>query len=127
MIRPYLHLGRYDEAIDAVNRVTAHYQGPWTWAWRAGVYGRSGHAEEAHRELAKLEQASGPQEDRTGALLFAYLGTGQKERVIELLQRAYSEHSNAVVGLKVDPMYDPLRGDPRFQELLRKLALTPGK
>jgi hypothetical protein len=55
--------------------------------------------------------------------LIAYSGTGQKERVIELLQRASSEHSNAVVQIKVDPMYDPVRNDPRFKELLRRVGL----
>ncbi|MBV9155863.1 MAG: winged helix-turn-helix domain-containing protein [Acidobacteriaceae bacterium] len=124
MIRPYLQLGRYDEAIDALNRWAAHYQGPWMWAWKAAVYGRSGHAEEARRALAKLEQVPGP--DRTAILSIAYAGTGQKERVIQLLQRAYSEHSHVVLWLKVDPMYDLLRGDSRFQDLLRKLALAPG-
>ena len=79
------------------------------WAWKAAVYSRSGHAEEARRALVKLEQISGSRADRTPTLLMAYSGTGQKERVIELLQKAYSEHSNAVVQIKVDPMYDPIR------------------
>lgn len=72
--------------------------------------------------MAKLEQSSRSQAFRTTTLLVAYLGTGQKERVIELLQRAYSEHSNAVVQIKVDPMYDPIRSDPRFEDLLRDLG-----
>jgi hypothetical protein len=63
----------------------------------AAVYGSSGHAEEARRALVKLEQVSGSRADRTPMLLQAYSGTGQKERFIELLQKAYSEHSNAVV------------------------------
>jgi len=51
------------------------------------------------------------------------LGTGQKERVLELLQKAYLEHSNVVVQIKVDPMYDPIRSDPRFEDLLRRIGL----
>ena len=73
--------------------------------------------------LTKLEQVAGSRADRTPSLLVAYAGTGQKERVIELLQKAYSEHSNAVVQIKVDPMYDPIRNDPRFEDLLRRLGL----
>jgi hypothetical protein len=90
---------------------------------KALVYGRSGHAEEARRALAKLERISGSRADRTVTLLIAYSGTGQKERVIELLQKAYSEHSNAVTQIKVDPMYDPMRSDPRFADLVRRLRL----
>jgi TolB-like protein/DNA-binding winged helix-turn-helix (wHTH) protein/lipoprotein NlpI len=123
MIPSYLQLGRYDRAVDLINYWQARDQGPWMWAWKAAVYGRSGHPEEARRALAKLEQVSGSRADRTPVLLVAYAGTGQKERVIELLQKAYSEHSNAVVQIKVDPMYDPIRNDPRFEDLLRRLGL----
>jgi hypothetical protein len=56
-------------------------------------------------------------------LLVAYSGTGQKERVLELLRRAYSEHSNVVMQIKVDPIYDPMRSDPRFEDLLRHVGL----
>ncbi len=118
----YFQLGRYDEAIDLINRWTEP-EGTWTLAWKAAVYGRSGNAEEARRALAKLEQVSDSRADRTATLLIAYSGTGQKERVIDLLQKAYSEHSNAVVQIKVDPMYDSIRSEPRFEDLLRRVGL----
>jgi TolB-like protein/DNA-binding winged helix-turn-helix (wHTH) protein/Flp pilus assembly protein TadD len=127
MIPSYLQLGRYDEAINVVNRWAERGEGPWTWAWKAVIYHRSGHAEEARRALAKLEQVSGSRADRTTTLLIAYSGTGQKERAIELLERAYSEHSNAVVQMKVDPMYDPMRSDPRFEDLLRRVGLEQSR
>jgi TolB-like protein/DNA-binding winged helix-turn-helix (wHTH) protein/Flp pilus assembly protein TadD len=123
MIPSYLQLGRYDEAGDEIKRSEARDQGRWVWAWKAAMYGRSGHPEEARRALAKLEQISRSRTDRTAALLIAYSGTGQKDRVIELLQQAYSEHSNAITTIKVDPMYDPFRSDPRFQDLLRRVGL----
>jgi TolB-like protein/DNA-binding winged helix-turn-helix (wHTH) protein/Flp pilus assembly protein TadD len=123
MIPDYLQLGRYDEAVEGINRWATRDEGPEMWAWKAAVYSRSGHAEEADRALAKLEQIAGSRSDGTATLLIAYSGTGQKERVIELLQSAYSEHSNAVVQIKVDPMYDPIRSDPRFRDLLRRIGL----
>jgi hypothetical protein len=93
------------------------------WAWEAAVYGRSGHLEEARRAVAKLEQVPDSLPDRIATLLVAYCGTGQKERIIELLQKAYSEHSNAVLKIKVQPMYDPVRSDPRFEDLVRRVGL----
>ena len=122
MIPVYLQLGRYDEAVDGLNRWAARDQGAWMWAYKAVAYSRSGHPAEADRALAKLEQISSSRADRTASLLIAYSGTGQKERVIELLQKAYSEHSNAVVQIKVDPMYDPIRSDPRFEDFMRRLG-----
>src|SRR5579862_4000391 len=112
----YLQLGRYEEAIDDINRRAELRDGPWLWAWKAAIYGASGHAEEARAALARLEQLYGSGPDVTAKLLVAYSRIGQKERWFELLEKAYSEHSNAVVQIKVDPMYDPIRNDPRFQD-----------
>jgi TolB-like protein/DNA-binding winged helix-turn-helix (wHTH) protein len=123
MIPSYSELGRYDEALDEMDRWAAGDQGPWAIAMRAAVYSRLGRAEEARREVVNIEQLPGSRIDRTPALLVAYSGTGQKERAIELLQKAFSEHSNAVVQIKVDPMYDPIRDDPRFKDLLRRIGL----
>jgi TolB-like protein/Tfp pilus assembly protein PilF len=123
MIPSYSQLGKYNEALNEINRWAAGEQSPWVWASRAAVYSRLGRAEEARREVAKIERLPASRADRTPTLLIAYAGTGQKERAIELLQRAYSEHSNAVVQIKVDPMYDSIRDDPRFKDLLRRIGL----
>jgi hypothetical protein len=40
------------------------------------------------------------------------------------LEKAYAQHSNGLTSLKVEPAYDPLRGDPRFQELLQRVGLA---
>jgi TolB-like protein/Tfp pilus assembly protein PilF len=123
IVPSYFQLGRSDEAVDLINRWAERDEGPWTLAWKAAVYSRSGHAEEARRAVAKLEQISRPRADRTPTLLLGYLNADEKDRAIEMLQRAYSEHSHVVVQIKVNPMYDPLRNDPRFKDLLRRLRL----
>jgi TolB-like protein/DNA-binding winged helix-turn-helix (wHTH) protein len=123
MIPAYLQLGRYDDAIKVIDHWEAAGEGPWMWGWKAAVYARAGHPDEARRALAKLEQSSGSPANRDASLLIAYSGTGQKERALALLQQMYAEHSNAVVKIKVDPMFDPLRSDPRFKDLLLRLGL----
>jgi TolB-like protein/DNA-binding winged helix-turn-helix (wHTH) protein len=123
MILPYLQMGRYEEAIEGINRSAARLQNSWLWAWEVAVYGRSGHIQEARAALAKLEQVPDSEMDRKPGLLIAYAGIGEKEKLIDLLQQAYAEHSNAVAQIKVDPMYDPVRNDPRFEDLLRRIGL----
>jgi hypothetical protein len=58
------------------------------------------------------------------AILRAHIGMGDKDQSFAWLEKAYSQHSNALTTLKVDPIYDPLRGDPRFQELMRRVGLA---
>ena len=52
-----------------------------------------------------------------------YLGFGDRERSLEGLERAYEAHDPWLLSLKVDRIYDPLRSDPRFIKLLRKVGL----
>ncbi len=123
MIAPYLQLGRYADATDATRHWTASENDPWRLACEVAIYGRSGRSAEAHRTLARLEKVVGSRPDRYVMLLTAYSATGQKERVFELLDKAYAEHSNSLVVIKVDPIYDPIRSDPRFKDFLRRLRL----
>lgn len=123
MIPSYVQLGRYDEAIGEIDHLAARGEGPWLWAWEAAVDSRSGRVAEASRALAKLEHVAGSRPDRYPTLLLAYSGPGGKERVLKLLESAYAEHSNAIVQIKVDPIYDPIRSDPRFRDLLRRVRL----
>jgi TolB-like protein/DNA-binding winged helix-turn-helix (wHTH) protein/Tfp pilus assembly protein PilF len=51
----------------------------------------------------------------------AYLRLGQKEQAIEWLSKACDEHTIFVLFIKTDPLYDGLRADPRFQELLKRI------
>jgi hypothetical protein len=58
------------------------------------------------------------------AFVVAYAGMADKDQTFAWLEKAYSLHSNVLTTLKVDPMYDELRSDPRFQSLLRRVGLA---
>ncbi len=57
------------------------------------------------------------------AEIFAQLG--EKDQAFAWLERAYEERSFMMLYLKVAPNLDPLRSDPRFADLLRRVGLTP--
>jgi Flp pilus assembly protein TadD len=122
LVLAYTQAGRFKEAMDQI----AHWKGQpettWAWGWKAYVYGREGRTSDAKRSLATFEALFQKyQNDPTQVLLFAYIGTGQKDRAMNLLEEAYKDHSNVMATLKVDPGYDPLRSDPRFQELVARV------
>jgi Tfp pilus assembly protein PilF len=51
-----------------------------------------------------------------------YLCAGEREQALEWLEKAYQERVQDMIYLRVSPMWDPLRSDPRFQDLLRRMG-----
>ncbi|HKW57561.1 MAG TPA: tetratricopeptide repeat protein [Candidatus Acidoferrum sp.] len=100
-----------------------HSDGSAAWEVQAFIYAREGRKDEARRALRNWEESKG-QRPVTAAVIAAYVALGRKDEAISLLQRAFAEHSNAVVEINVAPYYDPLRDDARFQELLRRVGLN---
>jgi hypothetical protein len=56
-----------------------------------------------------------------------HVGLGANDKAFEYLERAYEERSGSLIYLKVEPILDPLRSDPRFQDLVRRVGLPPWK
>ena len=55
------------------------------------------------------------------------MGLGDNEQAFARLERAYGEHSQILQNIKVHPFFDPLRGDPRFADLVRRVGLDPAR
>jgi tetratricopeptide (TPR) repeat protein len=96
----------------------------WYWAERAHLYGVLGRQEEAQHALEKLLELDRQERLDAGTLAWAYVGMGNKDKACASLEKAYTQHSNIMTTLKVEPAFDPLRTDPRFQTLLRRVGLT---
>jgi DNA-binding winged helix-turn-helix (wHTH) protein/Flp pilus assembly protein TadD len=121
----YVEKGMFAQALaDAEAFRRLYGDGPTLWSWLGYVHGRAGHLEQARRELEKLERVGRHERVDPATMLWPHLGMGDKEEALEDLERAYAEHSGILVTLKVDPAFDPLRGDLRFQELLRRVGLA---
>jgi TolB-like protein/DNA-binding winged helix-turn-helix (wHTH) protein/Flp pilus assembly protein TadD len=96
---------------------------PWPWAMEVCAYQRSGQPAKARHALAKLERWNRQGRlDAAPNFAAAYTCLNNKDQALAWLQKAYEEHSVALTSL-VDPIYDPLRSDPRFQDLLRRVGL----
>lgn len=97
---------------------------PWCLSNRAYTYGRAGKQTQAEKELRKLLASNEREPVDPIVMVPAYIGMGNNDQAMAWLERAFTQHSSGLTGLKVDPIYDPLRGDPRFQNLLRRVGLA---
>lgn len=123
---PYLGKGMLAEALEQLKRAESLYgDQPFILSDLAYTYGRSGRRQQALRAVENLKQRYRPQETDPALLVTAYLGLGDKEQAFAWLEKAFAQHSNMMTTLKVDPLFDPLRGDSRFQDLLRRVDLAP--
>src|SRR5713101_1931757 len=83
----------------------------------------SGDAAGARKVLADLQHLA--QSGYVSSLYFAgvYTGLGEKQTALDWLDKAYKERNDRLVYLNVDPMADPLRSEPRFRDLMKRLHL----
>ena len=81
---------------------------------------RRGEAEDVLKELARKAQQ---QYVPSFSVAIIYLGLGQVDTAFEWLEKAYQERSSWLVSLKVEPMFDTLRADPRFVDLVKRVGL----
>jgi TolB-like protein/Tfp pilus assembly protein PilF len=79
--------------------------------------------EEAAEILARLEEQSRQQYVRAEALAMGYAAIGDADRAFLSLERAFQARTAGLILLKVEPGYLPLRTDPRFGELVRRIGL----
>lgn len=121
----YLLAERSDEAAEEYRRsIVLSGNSPDEKASLAYLYARNDRTDEARKILTELTG-----QEHGGyvppALLAAIHGAlGENDRAFELLERSARERDSMLLYLRVDPIFDPLRPDPRFSEMLRRIGLS---
>ena len=120
----YLQKGAYRDAITHLQRAVDLTNGfPLYQAELAYIYAVAGDRAQAGRILANLESRSRRQYVSSYSLAVAYVSVGKKDAALARLQKAYDDREDQVGLLKIEPLFDTLRDDPRFQELVRRIGL----
>jgi len=89
------------------------------------AYAMGGRRSEATKVLEEIRGVSRGRFVAAESIVQVLVALGERDRAIEVLQRAFEEHNQLIPYLKVWCMFDPLRSDPRFQDLVRRMNFPP--
>jgi TolB-like protein/DNA-binding winged helix-turn-helix (wHTH) protein/Flp pilus assembly protein TadD len=90
----------------------------------AMAYARAGRRTEAVRLIDELRQRQKTTYVPPAIFVYPYLELGDYDQAFAFLERAYREQANILMFLRVSPFFDPVRNDPRFKDLLRRVGLN---
>jgi TolB-like protein/tetratricopeptide (TPR) repeat protein len=88
------------------------------------AYAVSGKTDEARKILGELDARAKQRYVPSYQVALVYVGLGEKENALASLGKAFDERSTLLTYLKMDPRFDTLRTDPRFQAMLRRLNFS---
>jgi len=117
----YAEKGMYADSIAAFLKSG---NGPYSLGHLGNAYARAGEKNAAQQTITRL--AEHVRKDGVGRyeIALVYAGLGEKNEAFRWLQDAFAAHDVGLVYLKVDPCLDPLRSDPRFNDLLHRVGLS---
>jgi tetratricopeptide (TPR) repeat protein len=115
--------GRLTEAIPEYQKAFELNNDLYALAMLGQAYARSGQTDEARKILARLNEEAKSRYVAPYAVALVFLGLGENERALDELERAYETgDTNYLFIIKVDPLLDQLRGQPRFEALAEKIV-----
>ena len=123
----YILKSLYKEAIaEAEKDVLISPRSVDALSWLGYTYAVAGRRAEALKVLDKLAQLSKQMHVPPSYMAAIHVGLVEKDKAFEWLEKGYEERSIGFgFGINPDPIWDPLRSDPRFADLLRRMNLQP--
>jgi len=118
----YLEKGMYAESIAQFSKVG---DDPHALGHLGNAYARSGQVAAAKKIIQQLQEHLRSGDVGRYEIGIIYSGLGDKQQAFKWLEESYSAHDVGLLFLKIDPCVDPLRSDPRFSDLERRVHLIP--
>jgi DNA-binding winged helix-turn-helix (wHTH) protein/TolB-like protein/Tfp pilus assembly protein PilF len=123
----YIEKGMYSEAITEARRARelSGARSNYLKAFFGYALAKSGKEDEARSFLEAILKSSAERYVSPYIIALVYNGLGEHDEALAWLERAYAQRNPEMVFLKVEPKWNDLRGDPRFQNLLQRMRLAP--
>jgi len=116
--RVYVQTGMHAEAITAFEKAVQLSGNREGRPALAHAYARAGRTSVARSILAEMKINNGGRYSASPMIARIHLGLGEIDETFEWLRKGIEERSYWIIFLKMDPVYDEIRSDPRFRELL---------
>jgi eukaryotic-like serine/threonine-protein kinase len=126
LARTYVTQGRYQEAIAELQKsLTFNPRQTLVLGALAHAYARAGQRDEAVKLVTELKRIEAEEHGYVPpfGIIWAYAGLGENKQALAYLERSYRERTDRMVWINVDPLLEPLRSDPRFEDLARRIGL----
>ena len=122
----YAAQGRYPQAIAEFQKALRLWpEDTFAQGQLGNAYARAGQKSEALAVLNSLKERAKRGYISAYDLAAVAAGLGDRDQAIAWINQAYEDHAEWLTFVKVEPWMDPLRSDPRFQDLLRRMRLAP--
>jgi tetratricopeptide (TPR) repeat protein len=125
LVEFYLHQGRDEDALAIAEPLLQAAPNSFGWGAAAAALARNGRLSEAQVLLDTLDTLSASEFVDQLPVAAAYIAAGNIDRAFDSLAKAIEDGSPSSAGLLVDPMFEDLRGDPRFEQLAAQVKLKP--
>ncbi len=116
--------GNYAEAIAEYRKALALNDDPWVKALLARSLAKSGQRGEAIKMLGELQSEAEHRYVPSAGLAVVFGALGEKDKAFVWLEKDVTERTPRPPVFSVNPVFDDLRDDPRFQDLLHRIALA---
>jgi TolB-like protein/Tfp pilus assembly protein PilF len=121
----YILNGQYQRAIDFAQQSPADSPSRWTSLMViAHAYAKMGDRTNCERVIGELEEVGKTRYIRRYYIASIYATLGEKDKAFAQLEKAYADRDSFLGRLLEDPFMDPLRGDPRFTDLIKRIGLS---
>jgi tetratricopeptide (TPR) repeat protein len=113
--------GAYDEALTELRRAERSVSpGPYL-SFRAAIEAAAGQTDRAEASLRDLRALSSTTYVSPYYVALIDTALGRRDEALSELERAYQEQDSTLVSVNIDPRFDPIRSDPRFAALIKKM------
>ena len=124
IIGVYLYRGMNEEALRTIEKYLAENKDPWSKRMKAVALFHLGEVDETAKmiEEIKINYASSSRGSPAYQLAMIYAQMGEIDTAFQWLDHAFEDREQSMHWLKVEPLFEPLHSDPRWQQMLDKVG-----